>query len=50
MCNKIFEYFIENYLISHNQLGFKRGDSCINQLLSTHEIYKSFMRAMKLEV
>ena len=42
MCNKIFEYFIENDLISHNQLGFKRGDSCINQLLSTHEIYKSF--------
>ena len=41
--NKMFEYFIENGLISHNQSGFKRGDSCINQLLSTtHEIYKSF--------
>ena len=39
----MFEYFIENDLISHNQSGFKPGDSCINQLLSiTHEIYKSF--------
>ena len=38
----MFEYFIENDLISHNQSGFKPGDSCINQLLSiTHEIYKS---------
>ena len=37
--NKIFEYFAENDLVSHNQSGFKRGDSCINQLLSiTHEI------------
>ena len=41
--NKIFEYFIEHDLISHNQSAFKRGDSCINQLLSiTHEISKSF--------
>ena len=41
--NKMFEYFIESDLISHNQSGFKPGDSCINQLLSiTHEIYKSF--------
>ena len=39
----MFEHFIENDLISHNQSGFKPGDSCINQLLSiTHEIYKSF--------
>ena len=38
--NNIFEF---NHLISHNQSGFKPGDSCINQLLSiTHEIYKSF--------
>ena len=34
--------FIENYLISSNQSGFKQRDSCINQLLSiTHEIYQS---------
>ena len=35
------EYFIENNLISHNQSGFKPGDSRISQLLSiTQEIYK----------
>ena len=39
----MFKFFIENELISPNQSGFKRGDSCINQLLAiTHEIYKSF--------
>ena len=39
----MFEYFIEKDLISHDQSGFKLGESCINQLLSiTHEIYKSF--------
>ena len=38
--NNIFEFFTKNDLISHNQSGFKPGDSCINQLLSiTHEIY-----------
>ena len=41
--NSLFEFFIDNELISSNQSGFKAGDSCINQLLSiTHEIYKSF--------
>ena len=35
-------FFIKNGLISQNQSGFRRGDSCFNQLLSiTHEIYKS---------
>ena len=39
----MFNYFIENKLISSNQSGFKPSDSCINQLLSiTHEIYESF--------
>ena len=39
----MFEFSTENNLISRNQLGFKSGDSCINQLLSiTHEIYKLF--------
>ena len=43
MFNKMFNFFIENKLISSNQSGFKPGDSCINQLLSiTHEIYESF--------
>ena len=40
--NSLFEFFIANELISSNQSGFKPGDSCINQLLSsTHEMYKS---------
>ena len=39
----MYEYFIENELISSSQSGFKPGDSCINQLLSiTHNIYQSF--------
>ena len=41
--NEIFKFFTPNNLISPNQLGFKPGDLCINQLLSiTHKIYKSF--------
>ena len=48
ICSKIFEriiynttynYLIDNNLISQNQWGFKRGDSCINQLIFiTHNI------------
>ena len=39
---KKFEFFSENELISHNQSGFRPGDSCINQLLCiTHDIYQS---------
>ena len=41
--NSIFEFFIQNNLITPNQSCFKTGDPCINQLISiTHEIYKSF--------
>ena len=40
--NRIFEYLIENNLITDNHSGLKPGDSYINQLLSiTHDIYKS---------
>ena len=40
--NKMFEFFPENELISHNQSGFRPGDSCIDQLLCiTHDIYQS---------
>ena len=43
MFNEMFNFFVENKLISSNQSGFKPGDSCINQLLSIiHEIYESF--------
>ena len=38
----MFGFFSENELISHNQSGFKPGDSCIKQLLCiTHDIYQS---------
>ena len=41
--NEMFRFFVENELISPNQLGFKPGDSCINHVLAiTHEICKSF--------
>ena len=40
--DKMFEFFTETELISHNQSVFKPGDSCINQLLCiTHDIYQS---------
>ena len=43
LSNQMFNFFIENKLISSNQSGFKPGDSYINQLLPiTHEINKSF--------
>ena len=39
--NSLFEYFIENDLVSPNQSGFKPGGSCTKQLISiTHEIYQ----------
>ena len=39
----MFEFLIENDLISNSQSGFRPGDSCINQLFSiTHEIYQFF--------
>ena len=38
----MFAFFSENEIISHNQSGFKPGDSCINQLLRiTHGIHQS---------
>ena len=40
--DRMFEFFIENNLISDNQSGFIPYDSCISHLLSvTHEIYQS---------
>ena len=49
MFNEMFEFFIENKLISSSQSGFKPGDSCINQLLSiTHEVYSSFDEGLEV--
>ena len=33
--NSLFEFFIENELISSNQSGFKPSDSCKNQLMKS---------------
>ena len=50
LCNKMYEFFTENNLISPNQSGFKPSDSCINQLLSiTHEIHKSFDYGLEVQ-
>ena len=47
--NKLFEFFPENELISHNQSGFKPGDSCINQLLCiTHDMYQSLGNGLEI--
>ena len=49
--NEIFEFFIENKLISSRQSGFKLGDSCINQFLSiTHKIYSSFDEGLEVRI
>ena len=45
----MFEFFIENKLISSRQSDFKLGYSCISQLLSiTHEIYSSFDEGLEV--
>ena len=52
----MFEFFTKNNLMSDNKLGFKPGDSCVNQLLSiTHQIYQTFddnleVRAVFLDI
>ena len=40
----MFDFFLDNDLISANHSGFKPGGSYINKLLSIiHNIYKSFL-------
>ena len=58
ICGKIFEcliynvmydFLIENDLLSPNQSGFRSGDSCINQLLSiNHEILNAFDKGLEV--
>ena len=49
--DKIFEFFIENNLISKNQSEFRTVSFCINRLLSiTHEIYQSFDGSLEVRV
>ena len=49
--NKIYKHLSDNNLITHNQSGFRPGDSTINQLLYLiSEIYESFEHPRNLEV
>ena len=39
----MLKYFLDNYLISTKQSGFRPGDSCLNPLLSiTHDFFYFF--------
>ena len=47
----MFSFFSENDLISPKQSGFRPGDSCTNQLLSTaHEILSAFDDGVFLDI
>ena len=46
----IYTYSAENHLFSHCQSGFKKGDSCISQLLFiTHNILTGFDASPSLD-
>ena len=47
ICNNTYNYLIDNNLISQNQSGFKRGDSCINRLILNISIKFSIKFGMK---
>ena len=41
--DSIYTYFEDNNLFTNSQFGFRKGDSCVSQLLSiTHNILKGF--------
>ena len=41
--NSLYSYLESNNILSKSQSGFRKGDSCISQLLAiTHEIYSNF--------
>ena len=48
--NSLYSYLESNDILSKSQSGFRKGDSCISQLLAiTHEIYSSFDACPSLE-
>ena len=48
--NNLFSYLDNNQLLSKNQSGFRKGDSCVSQLIAiTHNIYKAFDENPSLE-
>ena len=49
--NSLYFYLNSNNLITHNQSGFRPGDSCSNQLLFlVNEIHRAFEDPKSLEV
>ena len=49
--NVLYSFFEDRKLLNPCQSGFKKNDSCINQLVSiTHEIYSAFDCNPSLEV
>ena len=48
--NSLYSYLESNNILSKFQSGFRKGDSCISQLLPiTHEIYSNFDACPSLE-
>ena len=48
--DNLYKYLNENNLFLSNQSGFRKGDSCVNQLLAiTHEIYQGFDCSLSVE-
>ena len=48
--NTLYSYLESNDILSKYQSGFRKGDSCISQLLAiTHEIYSNFDAYPSLE-
>ena len=48
--NSIYEYFEQNHFFTPCQSGFRKGDSCISQLLAiSHEIFLGFDATPSLE-
>ena len=47
--NNTYNYLMDNNFISQSQSDFKRGDSCINQLISvTHDILNSLDEGLEV--
>ena len=46
----MFKHILDKDLISSIQSGFKRGDSCIHELISiTHDIFKGFFDGLEVK-
>ena len=51
VCNRIYNFLLNERLLNPNQFGVRPSDSCINYLLAfTHKIFESFVCNPSLEV